>query len=135
MNASGEPLIGQHDLALDVDAGVLVQALGRERQAVADEDDGALDGGLGRGQGVDGEVAVVEGEGPAVDRQGGDADIDRDGPLDRDLLEVRGPAVAARLEAVLLEPGGHVVGRLLVAGREGLAAFELVGGQVLDVGF
>ena len=131
----GRVLIGrgpgerEHDLAGHVGAGVVVPALFRRGDPVADEDGISRDrGGVSRAGQISDEVradvqlrsargAQARGERPA---------------LERDRLKV-GPAVTGRLQPEALELGRDVAGGQHSPPRTGAAAFQRVGGEELEV--
>ena len=121
-----------HDPALDVHARVLVEALGGRRDAVADEDDLAGRLRAGDGPGVQGEVAVLGVERPAVHGELRGPGRPGESALDRNVLQERA-VVARRFEAPLLELPRRPLGDLLVAWRQRLAALLVVRRHVGDV--
>jgi hypothetical protein len=120
-----------HDLSADVDVGVVVVAELGGDDAEAGEDDGRLDAARGLVAGVDEDVLAVL-ERAAIDRERGVCGVEERG-LHADVLKVRA-AVAGRLRADGLELRGDVCGRDVVAARAGLAAFDRVAGEEVDVG-
>ena len=127
----------EDDFAFDVDVGVVVPVVLGCGGAVADEDDGGVEGG-GGGEGLVGDYEVVaefqedglagggdEGEGGGV---GDDFHAD-----EVDLLEV-GAVVAGGGEAVEGELRGDILGGELAAAQSGVAAFEEVVGDELVLG-
>ncbi len=122
----------ENDFALDVDAGVVVPVELGGGDAVADEDDGGVEGG-GRGEGLVGN-GVVGGVGEflrgAVGGEEGEAGLPGDGlhADEVDLLQVAAP-IAGGLQAGEGELVGDVVGGELAAAQAGVAAFKEVGGD------
>ena len=131
----------EDDLALDVDAAVVVPAVFGCDDAVADEDDGGVDGGRGRGGLVVGDEVGAEGEvgGRRGFRAGAgdeaEVGICGDG-LDADeghSLQKR-TVVAGGYEAIGAEGVCDEVGGEDAAGLAGASAFKLVAGKGFDGG-
>jgi hypothetical protein len=135
LQAAGGAAQHDDDLALHVQARVVVAAAFGGDDAVADEDQRRGDRGLGLAGLGRGQVVLAEGQGArlAVGAGVGDAAlVGRAVGRQGHLLQV-GAVVAGRLDAHQRILRGHVVGGDVVAARAGLAAFQQVVGQEAHV--
>ncbi len=129
------PVQGNRNLALEVEPPIIVEAVARVADAIADEDESGrqLANLLGHAGADGGVLGSVERHRPSSDRHGQRRLLLVGGAAERHLLEP-GALVPCRLQPDRPELRCDIVGRDEIAFGAGIPPFEMVGRQELDVG-
>ncbi len=119
---------GRHDLAPDINPGVIVVVEFRRAHAEAHEDDLAFGGGIGRKRVASHHVILVDGQGPSrsVVFHGERTLVTQQFDLPKmHVLEIRS-AHARGFQSHFLELRPHIIRRQLIAARAGAATFQQI---------